>query len=91
MGYKLSDQETVFNYMHDTGEWRIYTNVRKHITKYLPLVKKPVKESENGRVISLEGTLPNVTISAYRKREIDAKTRELMGERLNQNLKRGDS
>lgn len=82
MSIPLSDQETCFSYLHETGEWRIYTNVKKHITKYTPLVKNPKTIQENGRVISIEGVLDNVTVSVYKKRKYDEKTRELMRKRM---------
>ncbi|ELX6561598.1 hypothetical protein D1X54_00415 [Listeria monocytogenes] len=85
MGFKLSDQETVIHYQHDTREWRLYTNVQKHINKYKDLVKNPRLVKENERIISLEGTLPNVVVSLYKKRKIDEETRKAMGERLKTN------
>ncbi|EAF6080040.1 hypothetical protein [Listeria seeligeri] len=85
MTYKLSDQETVIHYQHDTGEWRLYTNVRKHINKYKSLVKNPRLVQENERIISLEGELPDVVVSLYKKRKLDEKTRKAMGEKLKAN------
>ncbi|MBC2104004.1 hypothetical protein [Listeria booriae] len=82
MGFKLSDQETVISYQHDTGEWRLYTNVRKHMTKWGELVENAHTYEENGRVISMEGTLPDIVVSMYKKREISEETRKAMGERL---------
>ncbi|EAC9719905.1 hypothetical protein LL50_05440 [Listeria monocytogenes] len=85
MGFKLSDQETVIHYQHDTGAWRLYTNVQKHINKYKDLVKNPRLVKENERIISLEGELPDVIVSLYKKRKIDEETRKSMGERLKTN------
>lgn len=82
MGFSRGDQETVISYQHDTGEWRFYTNVQKHMTKWDALVENPQTFSENGRVISMEGVLPDVVVSMYKKRQISEETRKAMGERL---------
>ncbi|EUJ44429.1 hypothetical protein [Listeria rocourtiae] len=73
MGFSRGDQETVISYQHDTGEWRFYTNVQKHMTKWGALIENATTFEENGRVISMEGRLPDIVVSMYKKREIDEK------------------
>lgn len=75
-----NEQETIFTYSINEN-WHIYTDVPKHIRKYLPLVKSPKLKEENGEIIALEGFIDG-NVSARAKRVMSDEQRKAAGERL---------
>ncbi|MGX2946121.1 hypothetical protein [Enterococcus alishanensis] len=75
-----NEQETIFTYSFSEN-WHVYTDVPKHIRKYLPLVKSPKLTEENGEIIALEGFIDG-NVSARAKRVMSDKQRQAAADRL---------
>ncbi|MGM0174120.1 hypothetical protein [Enterococcus sp. DIV0800] len=75
-----NEQETIFTYSINEN-WHIYTDVPKHIRKYLPLVKSPKLTEENGEIITLEGFVDG-NVSARAKRVMSDEQRQAASDRL---------
>ena len=73
MGYAIAEQETTAVYEHETKMWRVYSTVRKHITKLVKSCGEPEwKETEIGskgavNIIAAKWTLKANQVRFYKE------------------------
>ncbi|QVK11371.1 hypothetical protein [Weissella ceti] len=87
--FGVDDRETSISFLEASGRWSIYTNVRKHITKYLPRVTQfvSVEVDETGRVIKFYGYMDDIAgMSATTKREMTEEQRQALSDRAKKNF-----
>lgn len=75
------EQETIILYSPTEDAWHVSTDVPKHIRKYLPLLKEPVVQQENGETVYIEGYL-NGTVGLRKKTVMTDEQKQAASERL---------
>lgn len=82
MSYTKEERETVLVFEEETGTWSVYSTVAKHIRKLSSLCDIEILESEDGRPISVKGTLKEKQVSMKQIRVMSDEQRKKAAERM---------
>jgi hypothetical protein len=83
MGYTKSEQETILVFDYELNTWSVYSSVPKHIRKLGLLCELEVLESEDGRPISVKGTLNEKQVNMKKERIVSDEQKKIASERMN--------
>lgn len=81
MGYAKYEQETALVFDYETGIWKAYSTVPKHIRKLMSIGSMQIVEEENGRPICVMGELSEKQVSMKKQRVLSAEEKERLRQR----------
>lgn len=83
MGYSKEEWETVLVFDYINSNWNVYSTVPKHIRKLQSICDLEILESEDGRPISVKGTLTEKQVSMKNQRVMSDEQKQKASERMN--------
>ncbi|MFJ7585623.1 hypothetical protein [Bacillus cereus] len=82
MAYSKEEQETTLVFDYSTGLWTVYSNVPKHIRKLTELCDLKTLETEEGRLIAVQGVLTEKQVTMKKERVMSEEQKQKAAERL---------
>ncbi|MCA1025691.1 hypothetical protein LCM23_06275 [Cytobacillus kochii] len=80
--YSREEQETCLVFEVETGEWKVYSTIPKHIRKLMELGEMTVVDKDGDRPTAISGILSEKQVSMKKVRVLSEEQKQKLSERM---------